>query len=141
MGTSTWVGVAIFAVTMGTANLLAKIGCDKIGWKAAGAANIMVGFTVVMSFAVLTVPKSDYFNSKIGLIAAGMAGLLGAIGFLALNWVLESDNLSRAGVVLSATNPLVIAMLGILVLKERMSLIQAAGLLLCVIGIYLLSRS
>ena len=71
---------------------------------------------------------------SVGLIALGGGVLAGGLGIVFLYTGLKSGNLSTVMTIAFCLAPVVGAVLGCLVLHEKLSLVQLLGISLCIVG-------
>lgn len=130
--------VSIVILLFGLSSFFVKVAVDKIGVPQAIFWTIVAYIIAdVAAFIVLLkigVPaKVEFYNW-----AAIAAGLTAYAGFMFYYWFLQRSNVSIAAP-LTALNPLIAVILGILVLKEKIKLVNAIGILLAIAAAILLS--
>lgn len=96
---------------------------------------IVFVFWIIQTFATRKEQRKPYITStKKEIYVLGVGGILGwGIGAISFFTAMELIGASRATPI-SSINPLIAILLGILVLKEKLSPIQAIGIILVILG-------
>ena len=115
---------------------LFKIGSQQIGIKNALFYTYVTGVIISIVIALYSIPKTFEFNG--GVIYIIMATLAGFAGTILWYFILQKN---EASIVTSFTAlyPIVTVMLAILLLKEKISLPNAVGIVLAIYAGILLS--
>lgn len=115
---------------------LFKIGSQQIGIKNALFYTYVTGVIISIVIALYSIPKTFEFNG--GVIYIIMATLAGFAGTILWYFILQKN---EASIVTSFTAlyPIVTVMLAILLLKEKISLPNAVGIVLAIFAGILLS--
>jgi len=125
------------ALCWGVGSLLEKRGV-KIGGLAPAVGTLLrTGFSFLLLLAI-TLPfwsqiKTAGFKSIL-LIAIGGGVLAGGLGIVFLYSGLKTGNLSTVMTIAFCLTPVIGAALGILVLQEKLNLLQLLGIVLCITG-------
>lgn len=125
------------AICWGAGSLLEKRGV-KIGNLTPVAGTVI---RTAFSLLLLMIISFQYWNQirtagfkSISMIAIGGGILAGGLGIVFLYTGLKIGNLSTVMTIAFCFAPVVSAILGFLILNEKLSLIQVFGIMLCVIG-------
>lgn len=115
---------------------------EKRGVKIGGLAPVMgTAIRTAVSLVLLAVVSYPFWHQvrgagakSIGLIAVGGGVMAGGLGVVFLYTGLKAGHLSTVMPIAFCLAPVVGTVLGILVLHERLSPLQAVGIALCIIG-------
>jgi transporter family protein len=131
-----WLQLSLIALILwGLWSFLGKIALENLDWKSvfvfAGVAQI---FVIAIFYGATRPPMA--FDMK--TCYAMIVGILGVSATMAFYYALEQG---RASIVvpLTATYPLVTVILAAVLLRERLSINQGAGVLLAILAIVLIS--
>lgn len=125
------------AVCWATGSLLEKTGVRI------GNLTPVMGTTVrtLISLLLLSVLSKPYWpelrtagTKSIALVAAGGGILAGGLGIMFLYTGLKHGHLSSVMTIAFCLTPVLGVVLGVLVLREKIGMLQLAGIILCVIG-------
>lgn len=137
MALSSGIIFGIFAMlSFGLTDFLAKIAVDRIGAAKSFLYAYLIG-TLPLAIAFMIFPKMPVFDKKLILLLA-IGAVFNLIGYLTMLRSFEIERLSSVYPVITMY-PLVVMALGILILNERLSLIQGMGVTAALIGLFLLS--
>lgn len=125
-------------VSWGVGSFIAKIATSRIGdravfWDVLGYAPAIIIYSII--FLNL---KTSLNDDKLGIFLAFLAGAVGSAGAVFFYLLLTKKEASSA-VPLTALYPALTAILAFIFLKEQMTLIKGAGIVLSVFALYLLS--
>ncbi len=125
------------ALCWGIGSLLEKRGVKIGGLHPVMGTTIRTAFSLLLLFFVsypywAQIRKAG--TASISLIAVGGGVIAGGLGIIFLYAGLKSGNLSSVMTIAFCLAPVVGAILGYLVLNERLAPIQLAGVVLCVVG-------
>jgi uncharacterized membrane protein len=125
------------ALCWGIGSLLEKRGVKIGGLHPVMGTTIRTAFSLLLLFFVsypywAQIRKAG--TVSISLIAVGGGVIAGGLGIIFLYAGLKSGNLSSVMTIAFCLAPVVGAILGYLVLNERLAPIQLAGVVLCVVG-------
>jgi len=115
-----------------------KLGTNYIDPKLGFLYQMLGAFLVSVFTALFLISNIFNLTNKLGFLYPFLAGLTGGIGTFFLLKAYEKGNLSIV-TVLTALYPIVTILLAFLILKEKITLLQAIGLILSLIAIILLS--
>ena len=115
---------------------------EKKGVKLGGLAPVMgVGVRTAVSLVLLAAFSYPYWGQlrtagakSLLLVAFGGGVLAGAVGVVCLYAGLKTGNLSTVMTIAFCSTPVFGAVLGVAVLKEKLSLLQVLGIVMCVGG-------
>lgn len=136
-GLSGWLPYALLTVVCwGAVGLLQKLGTNRISSRSV-LIWVTVGFLVLVPF----LPFAQLFELSQYLLFIGMlSGLLNGLGAWFLFLSLESGAKASVAVPLTGLFPIITAVLGISILKERLSALEWVGVICALAGGILLSR-
>ncbi len=127
----------VTAVCWGVGSLLEKKGVKLGGLSPVMGTTIRTAFSLLLLAAV----SAPYWGqhrragaASITLIAVGGGVIAGGLGIIFLYSALKSGSLSAVMTIAFCLAPVVGAILGVLVLHERLSAIQWLGVVLCLVG-------
>lgn len=127
------------AVLFGTYDLFIKLGAGSLN-PALGAMITQIASAVTLSLAYFALPKASTISS-VGLFYVISAGILIALALLFLFFVLQNTS-AKATTILPTIlilRNVTLVILGVIVLKENLSVLKALGLAISLLGIYLIS--
>ncbi len=129
---------AVFtAICWGVGSLLEKRGVKLGGLSPVMGTTIRTAFSLLMLIAVSTPYWGQLRKAgatSIALIAVGGGVIAGGLGIIFLYSALKTGSLSVVMTIAFCLAPVVGAILGVLVLHERLSVIQWTGVILCIAG-------
>jgi uncharacterized membrane protein len=130
------------ALCWGVGSLLEKKGVKLGGFSPVMGTTIRTAFSLLL-LAFVSYPYWDQVRkagpASISLIAVGGGVIAGGLGIIFLYTGLKTGNLSTVMTIAFCLAPVVGAVLGYLVLHERLSPLQLLGVVLCVVGASLVS--
>ena len=129
----TALGLGVYIVILDQATSMVSGGLSPL-WVIVGAR--IGSVAMVLTVAALGSWSASWPGRRIGLVAA--AGLLDTAGNSMLAYATAQGNLGIAAV-LSSLYPVVTVLLGLTVLKERLTLVQGVGVSLALLGIILIA--
>lgn len=140
MDLKTFIIALISLVSWGMGSFIAKLATNRIGeravfWDMLGYAPVVVIYSII-AFKIKNLFSADI--NREGIILAILAGMIGSFGLVAFYFLLTKKDASNA-VPLTALYPALTAILAFIFLKEKLTLIKAAGILLATFALYLLS--
>lgn len=132
-------GIALFTLlSWGIGSFVAKLATNRIGdksvfWDLLGYAPAIIIFSILI-FNVKNLVSSD----KGGMFLAFLAGAIGSLGAIGFYMLLTRKDASSA-VPLTALYPILTAILAIIFLKEKITVIKTLGIIFSGIALLLLS--
>lgn len=125
-------------VSWGLGSFIAKIATDRIGdravfWDMLGYAPAIIIYSIL--FLNL---KTAFSDDKLGIFLAFLAGAVGSVGSV-LFYLLITKKEASSAVPLTALYPALTAVLAFIFLREHLTLVKVAGILLSTVALYLLS--
>jgi transporter family protein len=129
----------IIFLSWGTSSFLAKIVADRLG-VASIFWDIMGSLPIIVLYSLLIIkPKNLIPENKLIIPLGLLIGIIGSFGGIAFYHLLSKSNASIA-IPLTALYPALTVILSVLILKEKLSLINLGGVVLSLVAIYLLSQ-
>ncbi len=134
-----WLFFSLLSIMFwGVSGFFMKLGTNYIDPKLGFFYQMLGGFLVSIFTASFLISNIFNLTSKLGFWYPFLAGLTGGIGTFFLLKAYEKGNLSIV-TVLTALYPIVTILLAFLILKEKITILQAIALILSIIAIILLS--
>jgi bacterial/archaeal transporter family protein len=126
-------------VSWGVSSVFAKLAANRIGdrsifWDMLAYAPVIAVYCLVAYKGV-----NLFHGDKVGVLLAGIAGLIGSFGAIGF-YMLVSRGDASTMVPLTALYPALTVILGIFFLGESMTFYKAAGVLMSLGAIYLLNK-
>jgi len=134
---SDWMYFSLITVALwGVVGLLQKLGTNRVSADAL-LVWLMVGYLLLMPWMILDIDFSELETRDIWVgILAGVTNGLGAWFLFA---ALEKGAKASIAVPLTALNPLVTILLALLLLTERLTVVQSIGVILAILAGVLIS--
>lgn len=134
-----WLFFSLLSIIFwGISGFFMKLGTNYIDPKLGFLYQMLGAFLVSVFTALFLISNIFNLTNKLGFLYPFLAGLTGGIGTFFLLKAYEKGNLSIV-TVLTALYPIVTILLAFLILKEKITLLQAIGLILSLVAIILLS--
>jgi len=134
-----WLFFSLLSIIFwGISGLFMKLGTNYIDPKLGFFYQMLGAFSVSVFIALFLISNIFNLTNKLGFLFPFLAGLTGGIGTFFLLKAYEKGNLSIV-TVLTALYPIVTILLAFLILKEKITLLQAIALVLSLVAIVLLS--
>lgn len=136
----TFLFAATSMISWGVGAFLSKLAANRIGERAVFWETIMYAPSVILFSVFWFRAKELIVTDKVGILLAGLAGIIGSAGIVAFYMVLTRKEASVA-VPLTALYPALTALLAFIFLNESLTPVKIAGILLATLAIMLLSLS
>ena len=143
IGPMNWLGLAVAtAIAFGAYNIFIKLGAGRIDHVLGAVVLQLVAAVLGTTYAImLKVGGRTLEVSRIGVMYAALAGLaVGLAEILTFLVFARGAPASLATPIIMGGSILLTSVLGIAVLRERLGLPQALGIVLIAVGIALVSR-
>ncbi len=139
---SPWILYSIVTLTAwGLWGVVLRYASTGLGWKQVYVFSGLATIAVVL--VVLANEKSSLMSGvdPRNILTAFIAGLLGAVGYIALVRAFDAGGEASRVVAITSLYPAVTTIISYLVLREPISWSKSLGVVLAVVAVFLLSRS
>ncbi len=136
---SSWIIYSILClVTWGVWGIFLKLSYRELSWLETYFISSLTSFLLALTIYVAYKGRIDFVNKQFYIALAGIAGLLGGGGYVFFVKAIESGKASIV-IPLTALYPAITALLAIVFLGEKVSMLQAIGIVLAIVAAIILS--
>lgn len=134
----TFIITLITLASWGTSSFIDKLATNRIGMKTAFW-NSLIYLPLVLIYVLFSYKLKELFTAdKLGIWLALLSGIVGSAGFIGFYLLLTRKDASTA-VPLTALYPALTAILAFIFLRESLTLLKVAGIVLAMLAVYFLS--
>jgi transporter family protein len=127
----------IVIISWGIWGVLVKVATQRIGMQTIGWVTIVSGIILIL-YLILSKKLVELNLDKIGITCSILSGIFASIGVITF-YTLLKDYKASLVIPLTSLYPGVVVILSILILGEKITLIQILGIICALIACYLLS--
>ncbi len=136
---SSWIIYSILCLlTWGIWGIFLKLSYRELSWLETYFISSLTSFSLALAIYLVYKGRIDFVNKQFYIILAGIAGLLGGGGYVFFVKAIESGKASIV-IPLTALYPAITALLAIVFLGEKVSVLQAIGIVLAIVAAIILS--
>jgi len=138
-----FIAALVAALAYGLHNIFTKIAAGHVSDALGGFILEITASLCILSYIVFLVFNHESFNvNSRGVIFSIFAGICVGVGTVLYFYIFShGGELSIAGPLVISGGVMLMAIAGIIFFKEKISFIKIAGIVSCIIGLYLLKSS